>query len=325
MRIVVLDEFGMSAENVGRLEAYGDVRVYSGVPAEADEIVRRAGGAEVVVSGWARFDDKVLARLPDLQLLSIGSTGVDMVDVTAATRQGVAVCNVPSYATNAVAELALGLMFAVLRKIPAADRDVRATARLDWQAFGGRELRGKTLGVVGTGVIGQRVARLGDCLGMTLLGCDLAPSEEMASELGMRYTPLHDLFAASDVVTLHLPSAADAEPLVDGDLLRGMRPQAVIINTARAQLIRQKDLYEALTAGTLAGAGLDVVDLECESGRMLLTLDNVVFTPHIGFNTPEAAGMLTAIATENVVRFLDGAAENVVNPQALPDGLGRVD
>ena len=248
-----------------------------------------------------------------------------MIDVPAATGHGVAVCNVPSYATNAVAELALGLMLAVLRKIPAADRDVRATARLDWQAFGGRELRGKTLGVVGTGVIGQRVARLGDCLGMTLLGCDLTPSEEMAGELGMRYAPLHDLFAESDVVTLHLPSAADAEPLVDGDLLRGMRPQAVIINTARAQLIRQEDLYEALTAGALAGAGLDVVDLECESGRMLLTLDNVVFTPHIGFNTPEAAGMLTAIATENVVRFLDGAAENVVNPQVLPDGLGRGD
>jgi phosphoglycerate dehydrogenase-like enzyme len=323
MRIVVLDEFGMSAENVRRLTTCGDVHVFSGAPAGAEEIVERARGAHVVVSGWTRFDEQVLSRLPDLQLLSMGSTGLDLVDVPAATERGVAVCHVPSYAANAVAELALGLMLAVLRKIPAADRSVRETRRLDWQTFGGRELRGKTLGVVGTGVIGRRVARLGDCLGMTLVGCDLAPAEEMESELGMTYVPLRELFAVSDVVTLHVPTAADAGPLVDGDLLRAMRPHAILINTARAQLIRQDDLYEALTVGALAGAGLDVVDLECDSGRMLLALDNVVFTPHIGFNTPEAAGMLTAIAAENVVRFVDGAAENVVNPQVLPGGPSR--
>jgi phosphoglycerate dehydrogenase-like enzyme len=323
MRIVVLDEFGMTEENVGRLEARGDVRVYRESPADPDEVVRRAGDAEVVLSSWARFDDYVLARLPDLQLLSIGSTGLDMVDVATATRRGVAVCHVPSYATNAVAELALGLMFAVLRKIPAADRDVRATGRLDWQAFGGGELRDKTLGVVGTGVIGRRVAHFGHCLGMDLLGADLAPSDEMVREFGMRYAPLPEVFAGSDVVTLHVPAAADGRPLVDRDLLRVMRAGAVIINTSRAQLVQQEDLYEALAGGVLAGAGLDVVDLECESGRMLLTLDNVVFTPHIGFNTPEAAGALTAIATENVVQFLGGAPQNVVNPEVLPGSSGR--
>jgi phosphoglycerate dehydrogenase-like enzyme len=157
------------------------------------------------------------------------------------------------------------------------------------------------------------------------LGCDLAPAEEMVGDLGMRYAPLQDVFAQSDVVTLHVPSAANAEPLVDRDLFRLMRPHAVIINTARAQLIRQEDLCEALTEGTLGGAGLDVADLGCESGRILLTLDNVVITPHIGFNTPEAAGLLTAVATENVARFLDGAAENVVNLQVLPGDLGSTE
>lgn len=322
MRIVVLDEFGMSAENVGRLEGCGDVRVFSGMATETDEVVRRASGAQVVVSGWASFDEQVLSRLPDLQLLSIGSTGLDTVDVPAATERGVAVCHVPSYATNAVAELAVGLMFAVLRKIPAADRDVKARGHLDWQAFGGSELRGKTLGVVGTGVIGRRVAHLAHCLGMDLIGCDLKPTQEML-DLGMTYASLPDVFAQSDVITLHVPSSAGAAPLVDAGLLALVRPQAVLINTARAQLIRQADLYEALCAGTIAGAGLDMVDLDDESGRDLLTLDSVVCTPHIGFNTPEAARKLTAIATENVVRFLDGAAENVVNPQVLPGGLGR--
>ena len=213
-------------------------------------------------------------------------------------------------------------MFAVMRKIPAADRDVKATGRLDWQAFGGRELGGKTLGVVGTGVIGRRVAHLAHCLGMGLAGCDLQPADEMR-ELGMAYAPLQDVVAQSDIITLHVPSIAGAGPLVDAGLLSLARPGAVLINTARAQLVRQADLYDALREGTIAGAGLDVVDLDDESGRRLLALDNVVCTPHIGFNTPEAAGKLTAIATENVVRFLDGAAENVVNPQVLPSGLGR--
>ena len=97
-----------------------------------------------------------------------------------------------------------------------------------------------------------------------------------------------------------------------------MRPRAVLINTARAQLVKQQDLYDALAASTIAGAGLDVVDLECESGPKLLALDTVVCTPHIGFNTPEAAGKLTEVATENVARFLDGAPENIVNPEVLP-------
>ena len=323
MQIVVLDEFGMSPENVGRLEGRGDVRLFSDAPTDADEIVARIGDAEVVVCGWAQLSEQILSRLPGLRLISIASTGIDIVDVSAASKQGVAVCHVPSYATNAVAELALALMLAVMRKIPAADRDVRATGRMDWQAFQGRELSGRGLGVVGTGAIGRRVAHLGHCFGMSLLGCDLQPAEELVRELGMRYVPLREVFAESDIVTLHVPFVDGAEHLVDADLLRVMRPQAIIINTARAQLIRQEDLYDALREGAIAGAGLDVVDLECESGQKLLTLDNVVCTPHIGFNTPEAAGKLTAIATDNVVRFLDGVPVNIVNPQVLPEGPGR--
>jgi D-3-phosphoglycerate dehydrogenase len=214
-------------------------------------------------------------------------------------------------------------MFAVMRKIPAADRDARATGRLDWQSFGGRELYGKTLGVVGTGVIGRRVARLGHCLGMHLLGCDLAPAGELVRDLGMEYASSKDVFAHSDVVTLHVPASVGAAPLVDRDLLLHARADAVLINTARAQLVRQSDLYEALRTGVIAGAGLDVVDLDDEDGRKLLTLDNVVFTPHVGFNTPEAATKLTEVATENVVRFLGGAPDNVVNPEVLPAHPGR--
>jgi phosphoglycerate dehydrogenase-like enzyme len=233
----------------------------------------------------------------------------------------VVVCHVPSYASNAVAELALGLMLAVLRKIPAADRDLRRSGRPDWQPFQGSELHGKTLGVVGTGVIGQRVARLGHCLDMRLLGYDVRPAQTMSDDLGMRYTPLSELFAGSDVVTLHAPLTPATEGLVDGALLRRLPETAIVINTARAGLIRQDDLLEALSAKTIAGAGLDVIDLGRESGPKLLALDNVVSTPHIGFYTREALAKLTAVCVDNVVRFLDGRPANVAAPPEENDGI----
>lgn len=320
MRIVVLDDIGIGAEALRRLEQKGDVRVFSGPPRGLDEIVERARGAGVVISGWTKIDGRVLAALPGLQLVSLWATGLDNVDLAAAHEQGVIVSHVPSYAANAVAELTLGLMLAVLRKIPAADQHLRRTGRPEWQPFQGAELHGKRLGVVGTGVIGQRVARVGHCLGMSLRGYDLHPSQAMVDELGMRYMTLSQLFADSDVVTLHAPLTPDTQGLVDGALLRRLPQTAVIINTARAGLIRQDDLLEVLREKSIAGAGLDVIDLSRESGAKLLALDSVVATPHIGFYTREALANLTEVCVDNVVRFLDGAPANVAAPQRVGAG-----
>jgi len=172
-------------------------------------------------------------------------------------------------------------------------------------------------------VIGQRLARLGHCLGMSLLGHHLRPSEALVDDLGMRCAPLTDIFAENDVVTLHVPRTHDTEHLVDAALLRLLPETAVIITTARARLIRQDDLYEALRKKTIAGAGLDVIDLGCESGPRLLELENVVFTPHIGLYTREALGKLTASCVENVIRFLDGRPINVVDPPLASPGRQR--
>ncbi len=320
MRIVVLDDIGIGAEDLRRLEQKGEVHVCSGTPSADHEIVARARDADVVISGWTKIGGEALAALPGLRLISLWATGLDSVDLAAAGARHVVVCHVPSYATNAVAELALGLMLAVVRKIPAADRRLRRAGRPDWRPFQGAELHGKTLGVVGTGVIGRRVARLGHCVGMSLLGYDVQPSQAMIDDLGMRYAPLSELFADSDVVTLHAPLTPATEGLVDGALLRRLPDTAIIINTARAGLIRQDDLLEALIEGAIAGAGLDVIDLGGESGPKLLALDNVVVTPHIGFYTREAMAMLTAVCVENVVRFLDGAPINVAAPPPGPPG-----
>jgi D-3-phosphoglycerate dehydrogenase len=319
MRIVVLDDIGIGAKDVELLEEKGSVLVYSGMPTDADEIVQRARDANVLISGWTKIDREILASLPDLQLLSLWATGLDNVDLVAASRHGVTVCHVPSYASNAVAEFALGLTLSVMRKIPAANRDMRRTKSADWRPFQGTELNGKTLGIIGTGVIGQRMAWLGHCIGMNLLGYDLQPCETMVRDLDMRYAPLADVFAQSDVITLHAPLTPDTEHLVDATLLNTMRKTSVVVNTARAGLIEQDDLYEALVANVIAGAGLDVIDMDRESGRGLLGLDNVVVTPHIGFYTGEALGTLTAKCVENVVRFLDGDPANVANPLPAAD------
>lgn len=318
MRIVVLDDIGMDPEDLRRLESQGDVHVFSSAPSDDAEVIERVRGADVVISGWTKIGRDVLRAAPELRLVSLWATGLDNIDLAAAHGGNVTVCSVPSYATDAVAELTLGLMLAVMRKIAAADRHLRSTLRSDWRPFQGTQLRGKTLGVVGTGVIGRRVARLGHCLGMTLLGHDVRPSEALTSDVGMRYAPLAELFSKSDVVTLHAPLTPDTEHLVDASLLGLLPDTAVIVNTSRAGLVRQDDLYAALADKAIAGAGLDVIDLECESGRRLVELDNVVVTPHIGFYTQEALRRLTATCVDNVVRFLNGDPVNVAGPGPAP-------
>ena len=318
MRIVVLDDFGLGPENLARLEACGDVRVFQGVPRDDDELVGRADGADVVLCSWSRLEAPAIQRLPRLRMISLAATGVDTVDVEAAARHGVVVCRVPAYATNAVAELAVGLMLAVKRKIAYADRFFRGERRRDWERFLGGELCGSTLGVVGTGAIGQRVARLGHAFGMRVLAHDVCRCEPLVDEIGAEYLPLNRLFADADVVSLHAPLTAETERMVDAPLVARMPGHAVLVNTARGGLVDQAALCDALEAGAIAGAGLDVLDLDDPSAARLFALDNVVLTPHIGFNTGEANANLAAICTDNAVRFIEGKPRNVAAPPAQP-------
>ena len=312
LRIVILDGMDIGAENLARLERRGEVCFYADVPATTDEIVARARGAEVVLNSWTHMGNDVFERLPGLRMVSLAASGVDYVDVAAAAGHGVTVCRVPHYATTAVSELALGLMLSVMRGIPAVDGRVRRACAIDWDAPEGVELHGRTLGVVGTGAIGRRVARLAHCFGMDVVGYDLQPVEALVDDLGMHYLTLPDVFAQSDVVSLHVPLTAETQGFVDAGLLALMSPAAFLINTARAGLVEQEALYAALSGGRLAGAGLDDIDLTHESGCRLLELDNVVFTPHIGFKTHEAVASLIEGCADNALRFLDGEPRNVV-------------
>jgi D-3-phosphoglycerate dehydrogenase len=321
MKIALIDDVTLTAAQAARLGTLGEVRVHSGVPVREADILARAAGAEVVVASWTKIGDGILASLPRLRLLSIWATGYDNVDVDAATCRGIAVAHVPGYATEAVAEMVFGLMLAATRRIVAADRHVREQRRLDWTLFQGVELKGKTLGLLGTGAIGGRVAEIAGAFGLRVIAHDKRPCEELIRRCRVAYRTLDAVLAESDILSLHLPLAADTAGAFGARQFGLMKPGAVFINTARAAIVDQAALWEALAAGKIAAAGLDDLDLEPAAAARFLSAENVVLTPHIGFNTAEAILKKTEICLDNVEAFIAGRPQNLVNPAVSGGGL----
>lgn len=313
MKIVILDDVTITPAQEERLRKQGEVVIFPGVPTRPEEILTRAEGAQVLIASWTKINAQILESLPHLQLVSIWATGYDNVDVEAATRLGIRIAHVPGYATEAVAELCFGLMLAVVRKILPADRDVRHEKQLNWNRFQGMELKGKVLGLLGTGAIGARVAEIAHAFGMKLIAYDLVPRRGLAESFQIQYLPLPEVLRESDILSLHLPLAPHTKGFFSAKEFAQMKPSAIFINTARQAIVDQDALLGALESGQIAAAGLDDIDLSQESGRRLLELDQVVFTPHIGFHTAEAIAQKTDICFENVIQFIRGNPVNIVN------------
>lgn len=274
------------------------------------ERLRDAGGLLLL---WG-LPAGVLTESPHVRVVSFAGTGAgSYVDLAEARRLGVTVCNVPSYGANAVAEHALALAFAVARSIPRGDALVRSGA---WRpgAYGGLELRGRRLGVVGAGPTGARVVELGLALGMEPVAWTRTPTPERAAALGARFVPLEELFAESDVVSLHLAHTPETERIVDRRLLSLLRPHAILVNTARGQLVDGEALVELLETGAFHGAGVDAFEHEpLSADDPLARCDRVVLTPHVAFNTPDAAAELIRLCVDNLVAFAAGQPRNVVD------------
>ena len=314
MKIAIIDDVTMTPEQEERLRGCGEVAIFKGVPTRPGEILSRSRGAQILIASWTKISSQILENLPGLKMISIWATGYDNVDVGAATRLGIRIAHVPGYATEAVAELCLGLMLAVVRRILPADRDVRAEKQLNWDRFPGTELKGKILGLLGTGAIGARVAEIACIFGMKIIAHDPFPKEDLAGRLEIEYLPLPEVLRRSDILSLHLPLSADTKGFFSGKEFARMKPGAVFINTARQAVVDQDALLGALGSGRISAAGLDDIDLSRESGRRLLELEQVVFTPHIGFHTAEAIAKKTDICFENVIQFVRGNPVNIVNP-----------
>jgi D-lactate dehydrogenase len=294
-----------------------------------------AAGARVLsVLIASRVDDETLAALPDLELVTTRSTGYDHIDVAACAACDVAVATVPSYGENTVAEHTFALILALSRKV---HRAWVRTQRGDFSIDGlqGFDLRARTIGIVGTGHIGLHVAKIARGFGMDVVASDPLPQPLLAEVLGFRYLPLEELVAASDIVTLHAPYLPATHHLVDRRLLERCKRGALLINTARGGLVDTAAVLWALETGILAGAGLDVLEgeemltedrrllaLERDESALRILLENqllagredVVVTPHIGFDSVEAVQRIRDVTARNVAEFLEGRPQNLVPP-----------
>ena len=289
-----------------RMRAAAEVIVHTSPPASEDDLLRRIEGAHTVVNirGYCKFPARVLEGARGaLRHLAIWGTGTDNVDLAAARRLGIVVSNTPNTATDAIAEHCLALVLAVARRLTELDANVK---RAKWERLPLAQCLGKTLGIIGTGVIGTRFAELGRAVGMRVLAWTLHPDPDKAKRTGFAYVPTLDaLLAQSDVVSLHLRSSPDTRGLLGAPQFARMRDGAIFINTARGDIVDEAALAGALRSGKLRGAGLDVFASEPVSpGSPLLDAPHLVLTPHTAGTTPEALANGLNLCAENVTRYL---------------------
>ncbi len=306
--ISVPDDFpsvltGSPAE--AQLHALGDVALFTERGAEDEaELIRRVRGACAVINirAYSKFTARVLGACPDLRIISIWGTGTDNVDLTACGARNVTVANTPGVNAHSVAEHTLALMLAVTRGIPAMDSAVRSG---EWSRRLLTQLEGKTLGLVGLGAIGSRVAQLARPFGLRVLASTWGPDNGRAAMLGARHVPLEQLLRESDIVSLHMRLTTETQGIVGPAQLALMKPSAFLINTARAALVDRDAMLGSLQRGAIAGAGLDVFHQEpLAPDDPLLSLPNVVLTPHDSGMTPEVIELGLQRAVDNVRAFL---------------------
>jgi D-3-phosphoglycerate dehydrogenase len=312
MKLVVADTLPASA--IELLRSVPGWTVDARAQRTPEQLASDLGDAEaIVVRSATTVDRKLIDAAPNLRVIARAGTGVDNVDVDAATARGIVVMNAPGANSISVAELTIGLMLSLSRAIPAADAAMKKGV-WDKKRLTGAELRGKTLGIVGLGRIGQEVASRARPFGMTLVAHDPFISESVAAALGISLLPLDDVCAAADYLTLHMPVTPETRHIINSDRLARCKAGVRIVNTARGELIDESALLEAIQAGVVAGAAIDVFEKEPPDDWMLAKLPRVVATPHIAASTVEAqelVGMETAAAVRDFL--LNGTITNAVN------------
>ena len=320
MRIVVLDGYTENPGDLGwgKLSALGELTVYDRcAPGEPAEVIRRIGDAEIVVTNKTPLAREVLDACPGIRFISVLATGYNVVDVAAAKEKGIPVSNVPAYGTAEVAQYSIALLLEVCHRIGHHDRTVKEgkwQSSADWcywdyPLIG---LAGKTIGIVGFGRIGRTEGRIAKALGMRVLAFDPLP-DEGGREIA-EYVPLDELYARADVISLHCNLTKDNFEMIRAESIAKMKDGAILINNARGQLIREKDLADALNAGKLSAAALDVVSAEPIRGdNPLLKAKNCILTPHISWASKECRERIMDCTAENIRAFLAGAPANVVN------------
>ncbi len=314
-RIVVLDGFTLNPGDLSwdALSQLGECKVYDRT--SADELLGRTLDADVVLTNKCPLRRETLSQLPRLRYIGVTATGVNVVDLDAAKERNIVVTNVPGYGTASVAQHVFALLLELTQRTghhAKTVRDGRWERSADWcyWDFPLVELSGLTLGIIGYGEIGRAVAKIGQAFGMNIVVTTRTPRDEN----GIRFVPLEELLAISDVVTLHCPLTTDTNGLINSPRLALMKRSAFLINTGRGGLVVEQDLATGLNHSRIAGAGLDVLFAEPPSGNNpLLAAKNCFVTPHIAWATRAARARLMDAVVENLRVFLNGKPKNVVS------------
>jgi glycerate dehydrogenase len=318
-KIVVLDGFTLNPGDLSwdGFKQIGPIEVHART--ERSAIVERAKGAEFLLTNKTPLSAETLRQLPELRYIGVLATGYNIVDVKAAKERNIPVCNIPTYGTASVAQHTFALILELTVNAKLHSDAVRAgewSACKDWcfwktPLIG---LEGKTLGIIGFGRIGRRVAEVGHAFGMKIIAQDNVQTNPPGYD-GFRWATVEELLRDSDVVSLHCPLFPETQGLMNAARLKLMKRTAFLINTSRGPLIVDQDLADALNAGVIAGAGVDVLSVEPPAAdNPLLAAKNCLVTPHIAWATKEARARLMNLAVENLAAFVKGQPQNVVNP-----------
>lgn len=309
--------------------------IFYRAPIEAHAELRDEDADALSVFVKTRVDGAVMDRFPKLRLIATRSTGFDHIDLEEATRRGITVVSVPAYGENTVAEFAFALMISLAREIPDASHRMYDEHLFSQEGLRGFDLKGKILGVVGTGHIGQNMIKMARGFDMNVIAYDPFPKEGIAPVLGFTYVSFDDLLAQSDIITLHAPYNKHTHHLINAENINKIKRGALLVNTARGALVDTIALVKAMDEGIISAAGLDVFELEeyvgAGEGKLLVSgkgteeemkillannylinHPNVIVTPHNAFNTTEAVERILSTTAENIKAFATGSPQNVV-------------
>ena len=317
MKIVELDGYAANPGDLSwePLQELGELTVYDRTPASL--VVERAKDADIILINKVLITEEVLSQLPRLKYIGVLATGYNVVDVKAATKRGIVVTNIPAYSTESVAQMTFAHILNITNRIghyARQSREGRWSSNPDFCYWDTQlwELSGKTIGIVGLGNIGMRVATIARYFGMDVFAYTSKNSADLPE--GIQKTTLDGLFAVSDIVSLHCPLTVDTRHLINRESLEKMKEGSILINTGRGPLVDEEAVADALASGHLGGYGADVmIDEPPSPNNPLLAQRNAFITPHIAWATREARQRLMDICVRNVKAFIEGKRQNAVN------------
>ena len=314
MKIVIMEPLGISKEDLNQLiNNYSfSVETYDDRTSDEEEQLNRTKDADVLIIANTPLSGYVIDNCPNLKMISVAFVGVDHVDMKACEKRNILVSNAADYCTHAVAELAIGLTLSVLRNIPQCDTRTRDHKTKD--GLIGHELYGKTFGIIGTGAIGIKTALLAKAFGCHVIAYSRTKKQHLTDQ-GILYVSLDEILKTSDILSLHTPLTEQTKGLINKEALDKMKSTSILINTARGPIVDNLYLSECLKNKKIAGAGIDVFDIEppLTASDTLITNDNTVLTPHVAYATKESIFRRANIVFENIKKWAENAPQNVMN------------